>query len=137
MILIIDTSKFEKIQLALFLNRKLYQTKAHVVFNESEKILPLIGQLLNRTKTKVNNLKAIFVVTGPGPFTSLRVGITIANTLGWIFKIPAIGIKNTPDMNIKRLIRSGMNKFNRTKGFKAVLPFYGKAPNITRSKKPW
>jgi len=51
--------------------------------NEAEKIMPNLLSLLKKSKKTFKNVENIFVVEGPGPFTGLRVGVTIANTLFW------------------------------------------------------
>lgn len=56
--------------------------------DESSKILPYVGKTMSELGLKFEDLTALFVVKGPGPFTSLRVGITIVNTLGYLLEIP-------------------------------------------------
>lgn len=57
--------------------------------DEAEKVLPAIQAALKKIG-RGKTLDRIFVVHGPGPFTSLRVGVTIANTLGFIYQVPVI-----------------------------------------------
>jgi len=47
-------------------------------FNEAEKLLPQIKKILDRAK---RDISVIFVVSGPGSFTGLRIGVTAANTI--------------------------------------------------------
>jgi len=56
--------------------------------DESSKILPFIDKSMSELGLKFDDLTALFIVKGPGPFTSLRVGITIVNILGYLLKIP-------------------------------------------------
>ncbi len=49
--------------------------------DEAEKILPGIFSLLRKTGKHWMDVGEILVVTGPGPFTGLRVGVTMANAL--------------------------------------------------------
>lgn len=53
-------------------------------YNEAEKLLPEIQKILQ----KHGQPDQIFAVQGPGAFTGLRVGITIANSLAYIFGVP-------------------------------------------------
>jgi tRNA threonylcarbamoyl adenosine modification protein YeaZ len=55
-------------------------------FNEAEKLLPA----LKRALKKAEKIDKVFVVEGPGSFTGLRVGITIANTLAYAEKVPLV-----------------------------------------------
>lgn len=57
----------------------------HAQFNEYE---ILITWLRNQDKTLLNNISKIICVVGPGSFTGVRVGVTIANTIAFIKKIP-------------------------------------------------
>jgi tRNA threonylcarbamoyl adenosine modification protein YeaZ len=55
-------------------------------FNEAEKLLPALKRALKNT----DKLDKIFIIEGPGSFTGLRVGITIANTIAYAEKVPLI-----------------------------------------------
>jgi tRNA threonylcarbamoyl adenosine modification protein YeaZ len=66
--------------------------------DEAEKILPAVQAALKSLKRKSLKKKAlkndkpdlIFVVRGPGSFTGLRIGVTIANMLASVLKIKMI-----------------------------------------------
>lgn len=51
--------------------------------NEAETLLPNLQKMLDENNLKWEDLDEIAVVTGPGPFTALRVSIAIANALGY------------------------------------------------------
>ncbi len=61
--------------------------------DKSQQVLGLINQILKRNKKTLKDLTEIEVETGPGSFTGLRVGISVANALGWALKIPVNGKK--------------------------------------------
>lgn len=61
---------------------------------QSQELLPKIDKLLKSNKVKLSDLKAIAVYQGPGSYTGLRVGFSVANALAWSLDIPVIGIKN-------------------------------------------
>lgn len=54
--------------------------------DEAEKVLPNIEKLLKKNKKSWMDVGEVFVVAGPGPFTGLRVGVTIANALAWTIR---------------------------------------------------
>ena len=54
----------------------------------SQVLLTTIVKILKKNKIKFSDLISIYVNPGPGSFTGTRVGVTIANTLGFILKIP-------------------------------------------------
>jgi tRNA threonylcarbamoyl adenosine modification protein YeaZ len=60
--------------------------------NQSKELLPRIDELLKSQKIKPEQLKGVVVNIGPGSFTGLRVGVTIANGFGYGLKIPVKGI---------------------------------------------
>ena len=57
-----------------------------------EQLAPLIEQALAQTGTGRQQLTAIAVGVGPGPFTGLRVGLVTARTLALVLGIPVHGV---------------------------------------------
>ncbi len=58
---------------------------------KSQMTLPLIESLLKKEKLNFTDITDINVNTGPGSFTGVRVGISIANTLSFLYNIPVNG----------------------------------------------
>lgn len=62
--------------------------------NEAEKLMPAIKELLEEAGKAASlnsdldfkDIKKVIVVKGPGSFTGLRVGITVANTIAYLNK---------------------------------------------------
>lgn len=84
MILYIDTSNSLKTKVGL--DNKIYkfETKNH----KSQKLLSLIDKILKKNKKSIKDISGIKVNLGPGSFTGLRVGISVANALSWVLDIP-------------------------------------------------
>lgn len=61
----------------------------HSDYDEAEKIMPMLEDAIQTSKLKPDKL---FIVEGPGSFTGLRIGITVANTLALLYDIPIISI---------------------------------------------
>jgi len=57
--------------------------------------LPLIDKLLKKCHTNLSELTDLTVNIGPGSYTGLRVGSSIANTLSNILKIKINGKKES------------------------------------------
>jgi tRNA threonylcarbamoyladenosine biosynthesis protein TsaB len=57
-----------------------------------EQLAPLIDRALRETGMVRQDLTAIGVGVGPGPFTGLRVGLVTARTLGYVLELPVYGI---------------------------------------------
>lgn len=101
--------------------------------NQSEELLPNIDKLLKENKIKPTQLKWISVNLGPGSFTGLRVGISVANAFGYGLDIPVTG-KDYLGGTIQERIKQLMDLEITLKKFKQVLPTYGKPPDITIPK---
>lgn len=85
--LYIDTSSSEKIVVGI--DKKRFETDAKE--EKSQKLLSFIDELLKNKSKNVNEITEIEVNTGPGSFTGLRVGVSVANTLGWVLGVPVNG----------------------------------------------
>ncbi|MFA6436081.1 MAG: tRNA (adenosine(37)-N6)-threonylcarbamoyltransferase complex dimerization subunit type 1 TsaB [Candidatus Gracilibacteria bacterium] len=73
-------------------NRVLAENEWVSAANESEKVLPGLEQVLADSGKTWDDLTHMVVVEGPGGYTSLRVGITIANAIAWVKKIPMFNV---------------------------------------------
>jgi tRNA threonylcarbamoyladenosine biosynthesis protein TsaB len=58
----------------------------------AEQLAPLIDLAMSTAGIVRQDLTAIAVGTGPGPFTGLRVGLVTARTLGFVLDIPVYGV---------------------------------------------
>lgn len=55
---------------------------------KSQKLLSVIKSVLAKKRARLTDITSIEVNIGPGSFTGLRVGISVANALGWALDIP-------------------------------------------------
>ena len=90
-ILYIDTSSNKEIKVGLKIKEKMHWRKRPIDFHRAQIVLPMIDQIITANKIKIQDLTAIEVDRGPGSFTGLRVGISVANTLGFVLQIPVNG----------------------------------------------
>ena len=95
----------------------------------SSKLLQKIEELLAKNKTGWPDLTGIIVFKGPGSFTGLRIGITVANTVAYALNIPIVAAVSEDWIN------SGRRELLNTKPGSIVLPEYGAEANITKPKK--
>ncbi len=85
--LFIDTSNSEKIIVGLDEERFTADARKE----KSQKLLLFINEVLNKKGKKIKDVTEIEVNTGPGSFTGLRVGLSVASTIGWVLDIPVNG----------------------------------------------
>ncbi len=69
--------------------------------NSSEGIIPTIDEALKQANSTLADLNGVFVIKGPGSFTGLRVGLSVANQFAHQLKIPIIGLR-TDEWWLKR-----------------------------------
>ncbi|MBU0613131.1 tRNA (adenosine(37)-N6)-threonylcarbamoyltransferase complex dimerization subunit type 1 TsaB [Patescibacteria group bacterium] len=135
MILFINTSQAEEATLLLDDGKRIFNHSFATGFNRTDTLLKHISVFLTKRKVETKELEGIAVVTGPGPFTSLRIGVVVANTLGYALNIKVVGIKATDFKSDDMLVKKGKALLAKAKNFQIVEPFYGRAPNITKPKK--
>jgi tRNA threonylcarbamoyladenosine biosynthesis protein TsaB len=92
-------------------------------------ILSKITDLLQRNGKEISSIGAIVTYKGPGSFTGLRIGLSVANTLAYGLRIQVVGSDQVA------WIQDGIERIKRGENEKIVLPEYGQAPNITRPTK--
>ncbi|CAN5132087.1 hypothetical protein BH11PAT1_BH11PAT1_5410 [soil metagenome] len=90
-ILHIDTTNNKEVVVALEIAGVKDEIRQALDTRKSQVVLPLIDLLLKKHALSQKDLSAIQVNPGPGSFTGIRVGLTIAQTLSMILKIPLNG----------------------------------------------
>lgn len=95
----------------------------------SEGLLSNIEALLKHNNLSFDELSGIVVYEGPGSFTSLRIGLIVANTVAYAQQIPIVGA--TGD----EWVETAYKKLETARVGDYVMPEYGAAANITMPKK--
>lgn len=91
MVLQIDTKDQKSITVSLKDKGKVVKSLSEENEYGSQVLLPLIMKLLQTTNIELQTLQGIEVEKGPGSFTGLRVGVSVANALGFALGIPVNG----------------------------------------------
>lgn len=91
--LFIDTSAIDTAKIAIEIDGKRFEKTSESKIMKSQMVLPMIEEILAQHKLKLTDITAITVATGPGSFTGLRVGATVANALGYLLNVPVNGKK--------------------------------------------
>ena len=86
MILFIDTHE-ELITIALKNKDKLFIKTKESEYSHSVFTMPMIKEIFEENNLNVKDLDKIIVVNGPGSFTGIRIGLTIAKTLAYTLNI--------------------------------------------------
>jgi len=92
MLLALDTST-QTAGIALYdgaqiIGESIWRTHAH----HTVEVAPAISSLLGRCRVSPTDFEALGVALGPGSFTSLRIGLSLAKGLALALRIPIIGI---------------------------------------------
>ncbi|MBU8881295.1 tRNA (adenosine(37)-N6)-threonylcarbamoyltransferase complex dimerization subunit type 1 TsaB [Bacillus sp. FJAT-29790] len=62
--------------------------------NHSVRVMPAIETLMSDCDITPADLSKIVVAKGPGSYTGVRIGVTIAKTLAWTLNIPLAGVSS-------------------------------------------
>ena len=85
--LFIDTSSFH-VTVAIIEDNNIV-AKYYDVINDdmASKIFPIIDELFAKLDFRINDINKVYVINGPGSFTGVRIGVTIAKVLASQLKI--------------------------------------------------
>ncbi|RFU63134.1 tRNA (adenosine(37)-N6)-threonylcarbamoyltransferase complex dimerization subunit type 1 TsaB [Peribacillus glennii] len=93
-VLAIDTSNFS-LGIALAKGDQVIgEYITNIKKNHSLRVMPAIERLVGDCDLKTADLKKIVVARGPGSYTGVRIGVTIAKTLAWTLNIPLAGVSS-------------------------------------------
>lgn len=82
--LFIDTH-YLNLVLVLFKDEKVVDKVELInIRNQSEYLVPNIKQILEKARITTKDLNEIIVVNGPGSFTGVRIGVTVAKTIAYL-----------------------------------------------------
>lgn len=95
----------------------------------SDTLLEKIDKLLKRNNISKQQLRGVVVFKGPGSFTGLRIGVTVANTLAYSLGIPVVGT------NGEHWLKDGYTRLAKTKSAVFITPDYGGGAHITKRRK--
>lgn len=93
-------------------------------------LLSVIRDQLAAQKAVFKDITGVIVYKGPGSFTGLRIGITVANTLAYGLSVPVVG-----EAEEHQWLERGLKALKSGRNDKLVLPEYGAEANITMPKK--
>lgn len=101
--------------------------------NMARDILKFLEDSLKNIGKDYKDLEGISFFAGPGSFTGLRIGASVANTLADGLNIPIVAIKKEDENDNWR--QKAFEKLKNNENDKIALPFYGRGANITKPRK--
>ncbi|WP_369901411.1 tRNA (adenosine(37)-N6)-threonylcarbamoyltransferase complex dimerization subunit type 1 TsaB [Bacillus manliponensis] len=103
-VLAIDTSNYVMGVSLIDGNTVVGEVITNLTKNHSVRLMPAIEELLQECNVKPNELNKIVVAAGPGSYTGVRIGVTVAKTLAWSLNIPIAGVSS-----LEALAANGVN----------------------------
>lgn len=80
---------------AIIINNKIsYIFNNNIGHDTSSQMMPVLSEAFNKANLKPQDINKIFIVTGPGSFTGIRVGLTVAKTMAYCLNIPIIPVSS-------------------------------------------
>jgi tRNA threonylcarbamoyladenosine biosynthesis protein TsaB len=93
-VLAIDTSNYS-LGIALISDEQVIgEYITNMKKNHSIRVMPAIERLLGDCDMKPADIEKVVVAKGPGSYTGVRIGVTIAKTLAWTLNIPLVGVSS-------------------------------------------
>ena len=99
----------------------------------AETIHSKLSKILNKLNKNLDNIDGIVCFKGPGSFTGLRIGLTIANALAYAQNIPVVAMTD-PDW-LEKGIQDLINDNPLASGDKIAIPEYGAEVKTTKPRK--
>lgn len=88
-----------------------------------------LKELLANNNKSLSDIGGIVCFKGPGSFTGLRIGISVANALAYSGMVPILGVEGESDW-----IERGLKGLKEGKNDTFVVPAYGAPVHITQPK---
>ncbi|HBJ00235.1 MAG TPA: tRNA (adenosine(37)-N6)-threonylcarbamoyltransferase complex dimerization subunit type 1 TsaB [Lysinibacillus sp.] len=80
----------------------------NIKLTHSAGAMPAIEEILARIDVKPNDLDAIAVSEGPGSYTGVRIGVTLAKTLAWTLQKPLVGVSSLKILAANAALYNGL-----------------------------
>jgi tRNA threonylcarbamoyladenosine biosynthesis protein TsaB len=87
-----------------------------------------VKELLESQNRSLADLDGLVVFKGPGSFTGLRIGLSVANALAYGLRIPIVSVTGA------NWLEKGSRAIKQGQDEQIILPKYGAPPHITLPK---
>ena len=92
--LVIDTSSAHVTVSIVKGNSIVHEFKKEIDNDIASKIMSIINMELIESNIEIKDVEKLFVVNGPGSFTGVRIGVTIAKAIAWALNIKVVPISS-------------------------------------------
>lgn len=139
--MVIDTSS--KILYVAFLDgdQEIYSVANEGTNNHSENLINVIKAGLEKYDLAVRDFDRIIVGIGPGSYTGLRVGVTVAKVFAWTLKIPLFCVSSLDVLASGYLDQDGqyaiIAQAKRNSIYGKVIEVRGKEQNVLLADGFW
>lgn len=90
----IDTAN-SPLAIAIIKDRRILTTEVtNIKVNHSAGVMPAIEHIFKKVDISPKEIDAIAISQGPGSYTGVRIGVTIAKTLSWTLQKPLVGVSS-------------------------------------------
>jgi len=130
--MLIVTIRTDKPEAELGIYKELQQVSYHTWLAHrqlAETIHQTLRQLLHDHNLQLSDIEGIVAFKGPGSFTGLRIGLSVANALAYGLGVPIVASED-PEW-----LEGGTERLLQGESEITALPEYGALPNITVQKK--
>ena len=86
----------------------LVEENSAMAVNHSLRAMPAVEELLAKAGITPSEIDAIAVSEGPGSYTGVRIGVTIAKTLAWTLGKPLVGVSSLKALATNALFFNGL-----------------------------
>lgn len=93
-ILGIDTSSMATSIAVIEDNKLICEYTINTKKTHSQKLMPMIENMLNISDVNINDIDLIAICEGPGSFTGLRIGMSTVKAISHINKLPIVGVNS-------------------------------------------
>ncbi len=83
-----------------------YQLENHDGMRHAEVLAPFVEKCMKELERKEEQLDAVAVSIGPGSYTGLRIGLSLAKGLAFSKSIPLIGVSTLQILAVKAMFRN-------------------------------
>lgn len=97
-VLALDTSSLMSTCSVIEDNKLLGEYSLNQDMSHSEKLVPMIREVLSNLDFKIEDIDLYAVATGPGSFTGLRIGVATMKGFAQVFDKPVVGVSTLEAM---------------------------------------